>query len=291
MNKKKVIIDTDIGGDVDDAYAIALALNSPELEIKAIITNDQLSKKRAQVANILLSAAKADIPIFQGLDNGQGIVVEDELVKESKFEPKKVEDNLEFFRNLFSSEIYYVSIGCLSNVNYFIDLFPDKLDNIHFFIMGGSIERDYKGNNTQIAEWNIRSNVAASQRAFKSNAEITLFPLDSTWNLALSEAELNKIANSKIELNIILNKLWKSYHSFLINKFKSNKLPVLFDPLVVASLIDPNFVELKKIKLVVDSEGKTLIDLSGKDVNVAVESKRDKLIMFFMRRICNGKTE
>src|SRR5580704_6220090 len=64
---EKVIIDTDIGDDIDDAFAIALALSSPELEILGISTTFGDTEARAKIVDRLLGeAARTDIPVLAG---------------------------------------------------------------------------------------------------------------------------------------------------------------------------------------------------------------------------------
>src|SRR5208337_3415382 len=64
---EKVIIDTDIGDDIDDAFAIALALRSPELEILGVTTTFGDTEARARIADRLLGeAGRADIPVLAG---------------------------------------------------------------------------------------------------------------------------------------------------------------------------------------------------------------------------------
>ena len=67
---EKAIIDTDIGDDIDDAFALALALSSPEIEVKAITTVYGDVYKRGMLASRLLSAmGREDIPIALGCSN------------------------------------------------------------------------------------------------------------------------------------------------------------------------------------------------------------------------------
>ena len=40
MNRVPVILDTDIGGDIDDTWALAMLLKSPELDLKLVYALD-----------------------------------------------------------------------------------------------------------------------------------------------------------------------------------------------------------------------------------------------------------
>jgi len=64
---EKVIIDTDIGDDIDDAFAIALAVRSPELEILGVTTTFGDTEARARIADrVLGEAGRAEIPVLAG---------------------------------------------------------------------------------------------------------------------------------------------------------------------------------------------------------------------------------
>ena len=62
-----VIIDTDIGDDIDDAFALALALQSPELKILGVTTTFGNTEMRARLLDRYLKAVgRSDIPVFAG---------------------------------------------------------------------------------------------------------------------------------------------------------------------------------------------------------------------------------
>src|SRR5277367_5958920 len=64
---EKIIIDTDIGDDVDDAFAVALALRSPELEILGVTTTFGDTETRARLVDRMLGeAGRRDIPVAVG---------------------------------------------------------------------------------------------------------------------------------------------------------------------------------------------------------------------------------
>src|ERR1700756_4705348 len=67
QNRMKVIIDTDIGDDIDDAFALALALRSPELEILGVTTTFGDTETRAKLVDRFLSeAGRPEIPVAAG---------------------------------------------------------------------------------------------------------------------------------------------------------------------------------------------------------------------------------
>src|SRR5215207_3093956 len=64
---QSVLIDTDIGDDVDDAFGLALALRLPQLRVRGVTTVAGPVQGRARLAQIILSAAgSADLPVAPG---------------------------------------------------------------------------------------------------------------------------------------------------------------------------------------------------------------------------------
>jgi len=79
--KTGVILDTDIGFDPDDLFALLLLLNSPELKIDLIVTGDEVEGKRAVFTKkILDQCGRQDIKVVQGEDLGNHYFVVDKLV-------------------------------------------------------------------------------------------------------------------------------------------------------------------------------------------------------------------
>lgn len=66
---EKVILDTDIGGDIDDAICLAYLLKEPQCELVGITTVCGEPEKRAAVADAICRVAEKQIPIVAGLDS------------------------------------------------------------------------------------------------------------------------------------------------------------------------------------------------------------------------------
>lgn len=65
---EKILLDTDIGGDIDDAICLAYLLNEPECELIGITTVCGEPEKRAAIADAICQTAGKNIPIVAGLD-------------------------------------------------------------------------------------------------------------------------------------------------------------------------------------------------------------------------------
>ena len=68
-NMTRIIIDTDIGDDIDDAYAIALAVKMQKFDILGVTTVYRNSEQRAKIASALLTAlGRGDVGVYAGRD-------------------------------------------------------------------------------------------------------------------------------------------------------------------------------------------------------------------------------
>ena len=64
---EKIIIDTDIGDDIDDAFALAIAVKSPELQVLGVTTTFGDTEMRAKIADRFLGeVGRADVPVLAG---------------------------------------------------------------------------------------------------------------------------------------------------------------------------------------------------------------------------------
>lgn len=67
QDKQKVILDCDLGDDIDDAFAVALTLISPEFEVLGLVMDYGNTPKRAQIAcRMLYKIGREDIPVVMG---------------------------------------------------------------------------------------------------------------------------------------------------------------------------------------------------------------------------------
>lgn len=62
-----VLLDTDIGTDIDDAYALVLAAVSPEIDLRGVVTVNHDTGLRAGIARVLLDQlGRTDVPVVPG---------------------------------------------------------------------------------------------------------------------------------------------------------------------------------------------------------------------------------
>src|SRR6476646_9512052 len=166
--QEKIIIDTDIGDDVDDAFAVVLALRSPELQILGISTVFGDTQVRVKLLDRLLGeAGRQDIPVVKGTPTDAKTSLSQRPYAEGgHFSRSTHPDAVPFILDQihkYPDQISLVCIGPLVNVGALIDKDPATFRKLkRVVLMGGSIERGYgdlgySKPHGPDAEWNIKN--------------------------------------------------------------------------------------------------------------------------------------
>lgn len=291
-SKEKVIIDTDIGDDIDDAFAVALALRSPELEILGITTTFGDTEMRAKLLDRLLGeVGRADIPVAAGpatppktaftqLEYAEG----GHFAKPSH--PAAVSFLLDQIRRN-PGKITLVAIGPLVNVGAAIEKDPDTFRKLkRVVLMGGSIYRGYGDTGSAPPrgpepEWNIKNDIPSAQKLFAAGLALFVMPLDST-QLKMDAANRSFLFRQSTPMTDALNLL---YHEW------GKETPTLFDPMTIAYIVDPSLCPVQAMRLRVDEKGFTRPEPGSPNApnppnaQVCLDSNADAFFHFIMPRL------
>lgn len=283
---EKIIIDTDIGDDVDDAFAIALALRSPELKILGLSTTFGDTETRAKLLDRFLGeAGRSEIPVAIGSPTAfRGTFTQRKYADAGRFlrasHPQAVDFIFGQIRR-YPEEITLVAIGPLVNVGALIDkdaLTFRKLRRV--VLMGGSVERGYGdlGYNKvhgPDAEWNIKNDIPSAQKLFASGVPIFMMPLDST-QLKLDEVKRAAIFQAG---TVITDALTLLYHEW------GQETPTLFDPMTIAFILEPQLCPVKPMHIIVDEKGFTRAETGAPNAQVCMDSNPDEFFHFYIPRV------
>lgn len=187
MRPSAVIIDSDIGGDPDDAIALALAARRlPELAL--VVTCDELGGERARFARHLLDLlGRGDVPVVAGADlgNTRYFCVEGLAPSEVSGQPGDIADAVERVCSASSGPVRWVGMGPLSNLDWLLAERPELAGRLALTQMGGALRyRD-----PTRAEHNFRLDPGAARRVLAAVAEPRLVTSDITFTdeLAIDE--------------------------------------------------------------------------------------------------------
>jgi inosine-uridine nucleoside N-ribohydrolase len=256
------ILDTDIGDDIDDAFALALALHSPELRLLGVTTAYGDTEMRARLVDRYLGAVgRSDIPVAAGvLTPSSNHLTQAAYALQAP--ERKHADGVEFLLGQIREhpgEITLIAIGPLTNVQAAIARNPARFRKLkRIVMMGGSIYRGYDDWKTGTrqppsSEWNARCDPAGLRALLASGVPVFMMPLDST-QIRLETKEREAIFSHGSPLTDQLTLL---YHQWMGGNPDHPLAPTLFDPVAVTYAIRPDLCPATPMRLEVDDKGFT----------------------------------
>jgi purine nucleosidase len=283
---QKVILDTDIGDDIDDAFALALALKSPELEVLQVNADFEDTALRARLLTRFLQAAgRGDIPVAAGpaRDEPAGQFTQRRYAEREPTAPQRdaVQTTLELIRK-YPGEITLIAIGPFVNVGAMIDRDPDTFRKLkRVVIMGGSVYVGYRSDTGYLQapapqpEWNVARDVDGARKLFASGVPIYMMPLDAT-QLKLDEVKRDILFKHD---SPVTDQLVLLYHQW------GMLTPTLYDPMAVGFTIDPELCPVTPLRIRVDDAGNTKPEAGAPNVNACLKSDPEKFFDFYMTRV------
>ena len=284
MKRIPVILDTDIGTDIDDTWALVMALNSPELDIKLITTARGDTVYRAKlVAKMLQVAGRTDIPIGIGIRLGYDAVREPQADWLKGFDIKKhkgrvYQDGVEAILKTISAskeKVTVIGIAPLPNIARALSLKPEIVKKAKFVGMHGSINKQHDGKRGAIPEWNVCSYMRDAREVLSASWDKTITPLDTCGNVRLDGARYQKCLKSGRPL---MKAVMENYKHWLKGwggkqgKYASYS-SILYDTVAIYLAYDDSFLKMKKAGLRVTNGGYTRIEKGAPEINIALDWK------------------
>ena len=286
-----ILLDTDIGTDVDDAYALALILASRELDLRAVTTVGTGAEDRAwMVGRFLTHLDRTKVPVAWGRGEQPRQKIDWQIqyrrhpavVWNRTAKPVK-QPAVELLYGKLKAEpgkLTIVAIGPLTNIARLLEKHPESKAWIkRIVLMGGALRVGYNGKPPLAAEWNIRADVKAAQRVFTSGVPLTVAPLDATASLKLGPDLRRRIALRCSPLTYQVHNLYQLW---------DKETPVLFDPLAVTLAFDERFCKMSDVHLTVDEKGFTRVGRGKPNARVATAVDGGKFLDWCVNRIVSA---
>ncbi|MEZ0537695.1 nucleoside hydrolase [Caldicellulosiruptoraceae bacterium PP1] len=240
MEKKKVILDTDIGSDIDDAFCLAYLLGNPNCELLGITTVSGEAEKRAMMASALCYASGKDIPIYPGIEeplfSEQKQPIAQQAKKLSNWKHKKEFEKgyaIEFLRKTIREhphEISLLAIGPLTNIALLFMIDPEIPTLLKEIILMAGY---FKNKTTYGYEWNVMCDPYAATKVFETGVKVhKSVGLDVTLKVTMNSKEVRKIIedlNSELLMPVI---------DFADVWFENNDIVTFHDPLAAVALFN-----------------------------------------------------
>jgi len=289
-----VIFDTDICDDIDDTWALALLLQSPEFHVKLItVAVGNTPSKAKTVAKFLQTVGRTDIPVGIGVKHHDRAHRQDAWASDYKLAsyPGTIhEDGIQAIIDTVMTSrgpIKIVAVGPLPNIAAALEREPRIAEKAEFVGMHGSVRRGYGGSPKPSPEYNVKAYVKEAQKVFTAPWKITITPLDTCGIVQLKGGKYQKVLkkNSPLTRALIANyHTW--YRQGLISKDKyligaelnrqvNQKLhassTTLFDTVAIYLAMSTDLVKMEKLGIRVADDGHTKIDEKAKVIDCATE--------------------
>ena len=263
---RKIIFDTDPG--TDDAMALMLALNSPELDVRAItvVPGNVTAKQGLENALRMASLAnRCDIPVAGGAQHPlfQKLITAEfwhgkNGLADIELPPSKCKVDRRFGPDLIIEmihaaphEITLVPVGPLTNIALAIEKDPSIIPLVkEVILMGGSIKG---GNVNAAAEANIYNDPEAAQLVFQAGWPITMVGLDVGDKTMFGRKHLDQLASMHGPINDFIYRVAK-FLVELSEKYGDSATP-MYDPLAVGVAIDSTLVTAPAMHVDVETRG------------------------------------
>jgi len=305
---KKIIIDTDIGTDVDDVIALILALRSPELKVEAVTTvyGDVDLRSKIVIKLLSLMGKLNEFPVASGVSEpllknhdifwagheGEGILTDEDNKDLKPIRKHAVDLIIEKIMDN-PGEITLLLIGPLTNMATAIIKEPLIAKNIKEIVMMGGVARIFENAlSLPYIEHNIKCDPESASVVFRSNIPITMVGLDVTTKVPINRSQLEQIKKINNPLMNSLSNMIEIFWDFIKRKFGcSGDESPMHDPLAIGVSIYPNIIETVRCKVLVETvgqytTGQTIVvpDNNG-NVKVACGVDNQRFIDLLMNRI------
>jgi inosine-uridine nucleoside N-ribohydrolase len=283
QSPRRVIIDTDPG--VDDAMAIMLALNSPELKVEAltVVPGNVEAKQGLENALKLVSLANrcdvivaggAQHPLNQKLITAQfwhgpnGLAGVELPASKCNADPRFGPDLIIEMAHKYPHELTLIPVGPLTNIALAVSKDPSIASLVKdIVIMGGSITG---GNVNGAAEANIYNDPEAAAIVFNAGWMVTMIGSDVGERTLITRKYLTELRAAHGPESDFIARLANFY---ITRSEKSGYAgAAMYDPLAVGTVIDPTVVTLKDMHVDVETKGEftrgeTVANRMGSDEN------------------------
>ncbi|MEM9001887.1 MAG: nucleoside hydrolase [Cyanobacteria bacterium P01_F01_bin.86] len=279
MTGKPIIIDCDPG--VDDAIALMLALNSPELDLQGITVvagNVPLALTQRNARQICELMGRRDLPIYAGCPRPlvRSLITAEDVHGKTGLEGVTLPDPVIPLQathavsyliatlQAASEPITLATLGPLTNLAVALIQVPNIADKIaQIVVMGGGITH---GNITPMAEFNMYVDPHAAHVVFESGIPLTLISLDITHQVLTTPERLTAIKNVGTPVSQVAFELLSHYGKADAEKLGRAGGP-LHDPCVIAYLLRPDLFATESGSLKIETRspltlGQTIVSSS-----------------------------
>lgn len=272
-----VILDTDIGDDIDDSWALAMLLKSPQFDLKLVTTTFGKAVYRATlVAKMLTVAKRTDVPVGVGAGGRDGSAKLASWISDfplTSYAGTVHQDGVQALIDTIDKtegQLVLISIGPSDTVSAALTKRPDIAAKVVFAGMQGAVRKGYNGG-AVAPEWNVKVNIPAAKKALLAPWKaIAITPLDTCGLVRLQGerfAALKRCSDPLTKAVLESYRIWAGKKS--VDDLTESS--ILFDTVAVyLAMPGPKpLVTMEDLRITVTDNGTTAIDPGGMPMSVA----------------------
>lgn len=284
-----VLLDTDIGDDIDDALALALALRSPELDVLGVSTVFGDVAQRARLARKLLATfGRPDVPVAEGAglplarrNRSSGCVQCAAVASDEPLPPPYPGDAAQLLAKTALARpgaVTLICLGPLTNAATALEREPRLAAALAGIVMMGSSMFPW-------AEWNTRNDPEAARVVLRSGVPLYAVGLNVTLLCTLSRAQVVALAAAGTPATDLLSRL-----IVLWQRGNPRRRLMLHDPLTVAAVARPDLLQPVPGRLGMLSGGplrgwSCAVPFPTGNHRIALRARRAEFIRLFCQRV------
>lgn len=295
-----IVLDTDIGLDVDDVWALAFLLKCPELDVKLILTNTGDTRYSAcLVAKLLQIAGRADIAI------GIGVPVDPNLPRThaawlddydiNQYRGPVFEDGVGALIDVVKNSpdmVTIIEIGPTRNLAEAISRHPAIAQKARLIAMLGSLRKGYRGAGEPAREYNAFKDAKSCRIALEAPWDITLVPLDTCGTVSLRGERFDRLracddplVHAVLENHFLWADAVRGWQP--MKDFDANAGPsILYDTVPVYLAFSDHLLSMEDLHVRVTDDGWTKIDDAGAHMRCATGwADQDGFADFLVERL------
>lgn len=280
-----VILDTDIGGDADDAIAVAVAaVTVPELAL--VVTCDEYGGHRARFARHLLDLlGRRDVGVVAGADlgNSRYFCVDGLVPGHVPGQPSGLEEAVEGVCVRGSLPVRWVGMGPMSNLARLARTRPDLLARLEVTQMGGALRyRD-----PTRAEHNFRLDPDAARRAIAAVRTPQLVISDTTFT---PELAIDAASPLYTALGASAAPAWaRLLHAHLDRWFEHfHPATIQHDALTLSAAMELPFVDLTRAHIALDEHARMRLDPDGIHVWISSRARHQPCLYWLTTKLTDA---
>lgn len=293
-----VILDTDIGDDIDDTWAIVVMLSSGLFDLRAIsVSNYDTEYKARLVCKILSSFGREDIPVFiapptplpNGYRAGQGGWVGDfdlgnyrgKVIREDI--PRKLGELIEGA----GERVCIFGLGPMASLERVLAAAPGGKERCFCYVMAGSVRRGYGGAAGAAVEFNVGSDVKSARAVLCGGWDVIMLPLDVCATIRMTGKTYRRFLNKE---SVGASVLRENYAHWIRDEIFGNRndfgtaSSILYDMVVPFYALMPENFDMEESLLEIGDDG-MITEGRGYPVRWAKEVRRMEEMLDWTEKI------